>query len=286
MDKDYYKTLGIERGASDADIKKAYRALAMDHHPDRNQGNEAAADKFKEINEAHEVLKDPTKRSNYDQFGDPDGRPGVQSHGFRSANTQEMNDIINEFIYKRGMGGSFSFRQNIRNADVSTQVVITLEDAYKGLSVPISLTMPTGKTNNINVAVPPGTKDGMILRVQGQGLQQNTEFPPGDLHVNIHIEPHHKFKVMGSDLYAVHTISMVKAALGCDFEISLLDGTTVSVSVPEGTQPNQKIRLKNKGMPGLNNTAVHGDLYINMNVTIPTNLNEKQRKILESLGIS
>lgn len=285
MNKDYYKTLGLERGASDADIKKAYRALAMKHHPDKNPDNEKAEAIFKEISEANDVLKDPTKRSNYDQFGDADGRPSFQQ-GFRSADAQNINDIINDFINNRSVGGAFQFRHQVRNADISTQVAITLEDAYKGTVIPISLQMPTGGTNNINVTIPPGAKDGLIMRVQGKGLQQNTQFPPGDLHLNVRIKPHHLFKVMGTDLYAVHTISMVNAALGCDFDITLLDGTTVSVTVPAGTQPNNKIRLKNKGMSGINNTSIYGDLYINMNVTIPTNLTEKQREILEDLGTS
>lgn len=173
----------------------------------------------------------------------------------------------------------------MKNADLSTQVAISLEDAYNGVSVPIDLNLPTGKTS-INVTIPPGAMNGMVLRIQGKGLQQNTELPPGDLHINVRIKPHHLFKVMGADLYMSHSITMIKAALGCDIEASLLDGTTVSVTVPEGTQPNNKIRLKGKGMPGLNNQSVHGDLYINMNVTVPTNLTAGQREALENSGIS
>lgn len=285
MSKDYYKTLGLERGADDAAIKAAYRALAKKYHPDRNPDNEKAEAMFKEIGEAHDVLKDAEKRANYDQFGDPNG-PTAAPHGFRSANTGDLNDIINDFIRTNGMaGGGFQFRQQMRNADITAAIGITLEMAYSGGSVPVDMSTPSGNST-ISVTVPPGAKDGMVLRVKGKGLQQNTDLPPGDLHLTVRITPHHQFKVLGMDLYASHNVTMVDAALGCEIEVSMLDGPNVTVTVPEGTQPNQKIRLKGKGMTGFNNINVHGDLYINMNVTIPTNLTEKQKEILESLRVS
>lgn len=286
MSKDYYKTLGIERDADDAAIKTAYRSLAKKYHPDTNPDNEKAEAMFKEVGEAYDVLKNPAKRSNYDQFGDADG-PTAPPHGFRSANGGDINDIINDFIRNGGMGGnSFHFRHQMRNADISASIAITLEDAYSGVSVPVELSTPPGDSSIINVTVPPGAKDGMVLRVKGKGLQQNTDLPPGDLHLSVRIAPHHQFKVLGMDLYAAHDISMIDAALGCEITVPMIDGPDVSVTVPEGTQPNQKIRLKGKGMAGFNNSNVHGDLYINMNITIPANLTEKQKEILENFRVS
>ena len=280
MDKDFYNILGVSKDADAAAIKAAYRSLALKYHPDKNPNNKEAEEKFKEINQAYEILKDEKKRKNYDQYGDPDGiagTGGARTYGFRSTGgSAEMDDIINDFFRNAG------FQTRYKNPDISLQASITLEEAFSGKSVTSSYTDASGTVKNINVNIPIGALDGLRVRVPGQGLQNNTNFPPGDLFVIVKIQPHHMYKVIGSDLFVNHTLSMVEAALGCEIEIPLLCEKTVKVDIPAGTQPNQKMRLKGKGMPALNNATNRGDLYIVINVVIPTNLSDKQKEILES----
>jgi len=293
---DYYTTLGIERSASDAEIKKAYRKKAKEFHPDTNSDNPSAEEKFKEVSEAYEVLKDPQKKSNYDQFGDADGRPnmgGASQHGFGggfqySGDSSDMNDIINDFLRAHGtnihgnrQGFGFSHHPPTKNPDLMAEMTISLEDAYKGTTATIELSEPDGNTKNINVTIPPGTKHGLTLRLQGKGYQTDPNLPPGNLHIRLSVSPHPQFVVMGMNIIMEKSISMVDAALGSDVEITLLDSSIVKATIPAGTQPNQKIRLKGKGMPGLNNINIYGDLYINIKVIIPTELSDKQRELLQ-----
>ena len=278
MGKDYYKILGVDKSADEAAIKSAYRSLALKYHPDKNPDNKEAEEKFKEINEAYEILKNPQKRKNYDQFGDPDGTAGfsgTRTYGFRTGSA-EMDDIISDFMRNAG------FQTRYKNPDMSLQVTITLEEAFSGKSVTAGYMDASGVQKNINVKVPVGTQDGLRLRLSGQGLQNNTDYPPGDLFVIVKVTPHHMYKVIGMDIFITHSLSMFDAALGCEIEVPLLCEKPVSVTIPAGTQPNQKIRLKGKGMPGLNNPTNRGDLYIIMNVVIPTSLNDRQKELLES----
>lgn len=293
MNNDYYKVLGLERDASDEDIKKAYRTKAKKFHPDVNPGDSVAEGKFKEINEAHDVLKDSQKKSNYDQFGDPDGRPGfnprgTQPQGFRYASTEEFDDIIGNFFRARGMDGSTEFHftpRQMKNPDLVSQLQITLKDAYTGTTTYVELTEPDGNVKNISITIPPGTKDNMTLRVKGKGYQNNTNLPAGDLLLRINIIPHNIFKPIGMDLFMKKDITIIEATLGGEFEVSLINDTTIKVTIPEGIQPNQKIRLKGKGMPGLNNINTHGDLYILINVKIPTNLTKEQKEVLQQFAV-
>lgn len=292
---DYYKILGIDRDASADEIKKAYRKKAVEFHPDTNQDDPTAEDKFKKVSEAYDVLKDPQKKSNYDMFGDADGRPnmgGASAHGF-GGDAGDFNDIINEFMRAQGAqrhgahGFHFDFgqrrQQPAQNPDLLSSMDISLEDAYNGTTATVELTEPDGNTKNINITIPPGSKHEMTLRLRGKGYQHDKNLPAGDLHITLNIIPHHLFAVIGMDIMMEKTISMIDAVLGKEIEVQLLNGKSIKVSIPEGTQPNQKIRLKGKGMTGLNNTNVHGDLYIKINVEIPTNLNEQQKQLLRDL---
>ena len=284
----YYEILGVEKNADEAAIKAAYRALAKKYHPDTNPNNPEAEAKFKEINEAHDVLKDKTKRQNYDLFGDPNAGPRTGQHGFRTRTTSaDMNDILNEFFKHNGAFGGAGFHANFRNPDLSLQADISLEDAFKGTSITAQYRNAEGKDVPINVTIPPGTMNGMRLRLMGKGLQNNTNYPPGNLYIDVRIQPHHKYKVVGADLFMEHSLSMVDAALGCEIEVPLLEKSTVKTKIPEGTQPNQKIRLRGKGMPKLDDSTARGDLYIIISVVIPTKLTDKQKEILKSLkGLS
>lgn len=280
MSKNYYDILGVARDADAAAIKRAYRDKAMKHHPDKNQGSKAAEEKFKEVGEAYDVLKDSTKKKKYDMFGTTDP---TQSRGFRSAgdpfehvfrDVGGMDDFFKQF--HQHFGGR---RNQGRNADLSAELVISLEDAFTGKTVPFSIAMPNGAANNLRVDIPAGVENGTKIRLKEKGHCQNTNLPAGDLYITIRVAEHPTFKRAGADLFSQKSLSIVDATLGKQIEVDLIDGSTVKVHVPEGTQPEQKIRLRQKGMTKMR-SAGRGDYYLVMNVVIPTNLTEKQIDLL------
>lgn len=280
MPKDYYQILGVDKNASLNEIKKAYRTLAMKYHPDRNQGDKEAEEKFKEINEAYEILKDPTKKSNYDQFGSDSGFRGFYT-GSRNA---DFDDIFSSFgmfdeIFKAHFGHGFGSRQT-KNPNLATDITITLEEAFHGKTVNFEVTEPSGKSRLLNIKIPCGVDNRTKLKLSSQGSHDNPSLPPGDLILTIYVKNHPKFRRMGADLFYNQEITIIDAALGRDLDIQLLDGERITVHVPAGIQPGQKIRVKGKGMPELNNNTMRGDLYINASIIIPTNLTERQKEIL------
>ena len=280
MSEDYYQTLGLKRNADAAAIKKAYRKLAMKYHPDQNPDDPAAEEKFKELNEAHETLKDPVKRQNYDTFGTADPaqsgfqRPAGSSDPFEHI----FRDVGGFDSFFRSFGGNP--RRQSRNSDLMAEMRIPLEDAFKGTTVPFEVTMPDGGKKNLRLTVPPGVETGHRFKMPGKGPQQNTNIPAGDLYVTVHVNEHPTFKRMGADLFVTKAITMAEAALGKETEVSCIDGTSVKVTIPPGTQPNHRMRLKNKGMSRFNSMQ-RGDLYIGMEITVPTNLTKRQKELLE-----
>ena len=285
MSTDYYQILGVSKDASVADLKKAYRDLAVKYHPDKNSGSKEAEEKFKEINAAYDVLKDPVKRQNYDIYGTVD----PQQQGFRTYRSADHNSIFDHIF--EDVGGFDAFFKNFtggrtqqkpKNLDLFTDLVITLEDAYYGKQVPFEVEMPDGGTKHLSVKIPPGVENGLRLKMPGKGSQQNVNIPAGDLYLNLHIVEHSTFKRMGADLFTNKTISVVDAILGKEFEVPMIDGSTLKITIPAGTQPDQKLRLQQKGMPYFNSKRI-GDLYIMINITIPTNLNTRQKEIIEDL---
>jgi len=277
--KKYYETLEVEKTATDAEIKKSYRKLAMKYHPDTNPDDVTAENNFKEINEAYEVLSDETKKSNYDTFGDPDGRPTphTSQHGFGGGfqSATDFNDIFNDIMNARSAP---------KNAHAQSQMTITLEEAYVGSSVEIEITNHKNISSKQNIRIPAGIKHGMTLRLAGAGHHHIEELPPGDLLVNIQITPHSIFTVVDYNLIMEEKISMIEAVFGKEIEVTTLAGKTLKLEIPKGTQPNHKIRLKGKGMPVLNRKDVFGDLYIIVNVEIPTNITQKQRDLLSEFN--
>lgn len=282
---DYYEMLGVKRDATDAELKSAYKKMAMQHHPDRGGDEET----FKKLNEAYDTLKDPHKRSMYDQFGTTDpnrarqhqwqgGDPwsdiGAGNFGFSFRTGPNMDDVFRDIF---GQG----FRQRRpANADYQTNINISLDDAYHGASVPISMQHPDGTTKNLNVKIPRGIDSGNKIKLAGQGANNIPNVPPGDLIVTIFVNKHPDFHRVGADLVINHKIDIIDAALGTVITVTPLDGRSLKLNIPAGTQHGQKLRVTGKGMPLLNESRF-GDLFVNIELVVPHQLSEKQKQILQ-----
>ena len=358
--RDYYEVLGLKKGASDDEIKKAFRKMAMKYHPDKNPGNKEAEEKFKEINEAYSVLSDPDKKSKYDRFGfagvDPNAGGGFGGGsgfgGFGGAGGFE--DIFDMFggMFGGGFGGGQQRRNNgpKKGRDLQKAITITFEEAAFGCKKELEInkyvacptckgegTKPgtskkicpkcggsgqisqmqrtpfgqfqsvtqcdqcggtgqinetpcedcrgTGKvrkTVKISVDIPGGVDNESVIPIRGQGEPGVNGGPNGDLYIVISVKPHKVFKRNGSDLYLEIPISFDQAALGAEIIVPTLEGK-VSYKVPAGTQPGTTFRLKGKGVRNPRNDRM-GDLYVKVNLEVPTKLNHKQKKAIEEMG--
>lgn len=289
MAKDYYKILGVAKNADEKEIKKAFRKLAKQYHPDTNPGNAAAEAKFKEINEAYEVLSDADKRSQYDRFG-PDFQrySGVGGTGGPGGYTQTVDfgggDVNLEDILKNlfgglgGMGGrGASARTAQRGEDIEQPVTISLREAYEGTSRII-----TKGDRRIKADIPAGVTDGMKVRLAGEGQSSVFGGAAGDLLLVVQIEPDPQFERVGNDLYTDIKVDMFTAMLGGQIEVPTLAGR-VRLNIPAGSQSGQKFRLTGKGMPIIKQKNTNGDLYARVLITVPTNLNDEQRALIEQL---
>jgi curved DNA-binding protein len=303
--KDYYKILGVDKKASQDEIKKAYRKLAVKYHPDKNQGNKEAEERFKEIGEAYEVLGDVEKRKKYDalganwknfqsgqaysggnpfanfNFGNGGTYVEVDMDDFMSGNSQ-FSDFFNAFFGggRRAKTSNFGggSRKNFQQAaDYETTMEITLEDAYHGTSKIIQV-----EDEKIRLKIMPGIKDGQILRVKGKGQKAPNGQNNGDLFVIIKVQNHPKFERKVNDLYTSQKIDLFTAVLGGEIIVETIDGK-VKLTIPSGTQNGKTFRLKNKGMPVYQSQNQYGDLYLKIDIQIPERLSEKQKKQFEEL---
>jgi curved DNA-binding protein len=286
--KDYYKILGVDRKASADEIRKAYRKLAKQHHPDYNPNNKQAEDRFKEINEAYEVLNDPQKRSHYDRLGSDysqwqrrGGTPGDfdwsryggYPGGTGTVGMDDLNDMFGggfsdffESIF--GMGGRQSTRSQPQGYQQDFE--ITLEEAYQGTTRRIQV---DGSKEKI-VRIPAGVRTGSKVRVAGAG-------PNGlDLYLIAHVSDDKRFDRQGNDLHTSATVDVFTAILGGEAEVETMEGK-VKLNIPAGTQPEQVFRLAGRGMPHLKDTKQKGDLYVKVKVQIPKYLSSKQRELLD-----
>lgn len=288
--KDYYKILGVDRKASTDDIRSAYRKLAMKYHPDKNPGDKKAEDKFKDINEAYQVLSDDQKRARYDQLGSAysnfrtsGGRPGdfQWDDWFQQQNAGQRGNV--DDIFGSG-GGGFSdfFRtifgeavrsstrgQSMQETGYQQDATISFQEAYEGTTRQV-------QTNGrkLQVRIPAGVKTGSKVRVAGAG-------PEGtDLYLVIHVEDENRFERDGSDLTTTSTVSVFTLILGGEADVDTPNGT-VKLTIPAGTQPEQVFRLGGRGMPHLKNPGTKGDLYVKLKVQIPKYLSSKQRDLIE-----
>ena len=314
--KDYYKILGLSKNASKDEIKKAYRNLARKYHPDHNPDNKEAEEKFKEIQEAHEVLSDEEKRKTYDMFGSAEFRPGGQTtwrrqgdpsggayqYTYSSQDFPGFEDIFKDIFgfgseprarRTRGRGAGDSFRdifsrssreQTTKGKDLEYQIEIDFDTAIKGGVRDITINRQ--KLNNVNteklsVKIPPGVSTGSKIRVQGKG-ESATRGKQGDLYLRIKVKSHPIFKRRQDDIYLELPITVYEAALGKQVDVPTIDGTA-KVSIPPGVQNGTKLRLKGKGVQNLKSKE-RGDQYVEIKIVMPDNIEESDKKIFEELA--
>jgi curved DNA-binding protein len=295
--KDYYEMLGVSRNASDEEMKRAYRKLAMKYHPDRNPNKKEAEERFKELNEAYAVLSDKEKRKQYDTFG---------KEGFHQRYTQEdifrgfdFEDIFSNLFGGRGRRearsggrGGFDFgdvfsrtyqggRPPQRGEDVLYELPITLEEAAHGEEKRISIPK-NGRAEEISVRIPAGFPSGKKLRVAGKGMEGKNGGPSGDLYLQISVKNHPIFDREGDDLIVEKEINFSEAVLGTTIEVPTLEGTK-KVKVPPGTQSHTKMRLRGLGISHFQGTG-KGDEYIKVIVKVPKRVTDKSRKLIEELA--
>jgi molecular chaperone DnaJ len=367
-EKDYYKVLGVDKDASQEDIRKAYRNLAKKHHPDRQGGSKAAEEKFKEISDAYSVLGDPEKRKQYDQLrsagmrggsfgggpGGPGGAEGFEDifQGFSGGGARPgagaggggFSDLFSKIFGGAGAGAGRREAPRRRGADVNSSITIPFEKAVNGSKVQVTIgrqkpcpacngtgagensrveTCPhchgTGEVNRgqgnftvsrpcpscfgrgriiqqpctrchgagsveapsrVEVNIPKGIRDGQKLRLAGMGQPGSGGAPAGDLLVEVHVAPHPVYERKGRDIYTTAPVGMADAALGTQVDVQTLQGE-VSVKVPPGTQPGQKLRVPGYGLE--TSDGRKGDHYVKVQVVIPKNLTDEQRRLLERL---
>jgi DnaJ-class molecular chaperone len=301
--KDYYEVLGVSRDATQKDIGRAFRKLAKKHHPDANRGDTKAAHRFKEVNEAHQVLKDPEKRKQYDS-PEPDwqsvfGRNGNSAGHFESrnsVNSEELKDLFGGIggtggrgarVFDLGdlLGGMAGKRQSWSSAqgdfefagsDVEAELPLSLHEAHHGGTRSLSV---GGK--GVEVNVPRGVRNGSVIRLAGQGEPGANGGKPGDLLLRVRLLPDPRFKVTGHDLETEAKLAPWEAVLGAEIAVPTLDGS-VHLTIPAGTQSGRRLRLRGQGLGKRDGSR--GDLYARVTVAVPTNPTPEEKRLFEELS--
>jgi curved DNA-binding protein len=307
--KDYYRTLGIDKGASADELKKAYRKLARKHHPDVNPNDPGAEQRFKEINEAYEVLRDPDKRSKYDRLGanwqryqqtgaDPGGFDWSQwssSGGARPGGQRvyteygDLNDLFGQGgfsdFFQTIFGGRASSGQNpwqgtqsVAARDAEVPVEITLEEAVHGAT----RILQVGE-RRLEVKIPAGVDTGSRVRIAGEGQPGAQGTRSGDLYLVVQVQPHARFRREGTDLYLSQPVDLYTMVLGGEIVVTTLKGR-VSLRIPAGTHTGQTFRLRGQGMPGLKREEAGGDLYVEAVPVIPADLTDREKQLYTELA--
>lgn len=304
---DYYKVLGVERNASQDDIKKAYRKMARKYHPDLNKDDPNAKDKFQEINEANEVLSDPEKRKKYDEYGEHwkhadefkaerEAYQRAQQSGGQSAYWYSVNgdDFMGGFGRGNASGFSDFFEQLFghgssagrsgrgynmmsRGGDIEAQMNLSLREAAVTHKQTFSV-----NGENLRITIPAGIADGQMIKLKGHGEKGSNGAPDGDLYITFQIAPDPEFKREGDDLFTDVDIDLYTAVLGGTVNVKTIDGM-VKLKVNPGTQNDTKVRLRGKGFPVYKKEGTFGDLIVTYHVDIPTSLSEKQKELFTQL---
>jgi DnaJ-class molecular chaperone len=307
--KDYYEALGVKRDASEKDIRQAYRRLARQYHPDVSPNDNTAEARFKEISEAYEVLSDTEKRAKYDRYGHDwqfaeQAEAARQAGGFRqgpftySYSTSGNPDLEDLFgggggdfggmfgdLFGGGGRGSRSriHYESMPGQDIEQPVTVSLEEAYAGTTRVLSMPSPEGPPRRIEVKIPAGVRDGSRVRVASEGAPSPFGGPKGDLYLVVAISSHKVFEREGDDLHVNVPVPLHIAALGGEVEVPTPKGTKLALRLPAETQNGRKFRLKGQGMPHLSGGG-HGDLFAEVQVVLPTQLNEEERGLFQRLA--
>ena len=289
---DYYKILGLTKSASDKDIKKAYRKLARKYHPDLNPNNKEAEKKFKEINEANEVLSHPENRKKYDQYGKEwqhaeafekakQQQPYQRGYQQRRASGGYSNEDFSDFFESmfggassRSRGGNVKFRGQDYNAELH----LNLKDVYKTHKRTLTV-----NDKNIRINIPAGVENGQVIKINGHGGKGINGGPNGDLYIKFSITNHSSFKRDKNNLYAAVDLDLYKAILGGDTTVDTIDGK-VKLNIKPETQNGTKVKLKGKGFPVYKKEGQFGDLYITYQIKSPTHLSEKEKELFKELA--
>jgi curved DNA-binding protein len=319
--KDYYATLGVTKSATEKEIKQAYRKLARKHHPDVNPGDKAAETRFKDLNEAYEVLGDPDKRRKYDELGanwrqyeqagpgagyGAGAGGGFNAHfgggqGARVMTPEEMQEMFgdadpfSDFFHtffggggaqggdEPGRRGAGGGRGRPRQGrDVEQEIELGLDDAFHGTTRRLSI-QHGGHSRTVDVRIPAGISEGSRVRIAGEGEPGSLGAPSGDLYLRVRLAPHPRFERKGKDLYTKVAVPLTAAILGGEADVTTLGGKSLRLKIPPTTQSGQMLRLKGHGMPALGKPAEAGDLYATVDVQLPKAVTSEQREHVEAL---
>jgi DnaJ-class molecular chaperone len=291
--KDYYKILGVSRSATQDEIKATYRKLARKYHPDVNPGDKKAEEKFKEINEAYEVLSDSKKRELYDRLG-PNWKAGTEftpppgweniridfgdfGFGRPGGGFSDFFETLFGDLRGRGQGATREAVWSTPGADVESEITLTLEEAHRGVTRHVTLS--NGKS--LEIKIPAGVREGSVIRLAGQGDSGMAGGRPGDLYLRVRVQPHPVFEVSGDDILVEMPIAPWEAVLGMMIRVPTLNGA-VEVTVPPGSQGGQKLRLREQGLN--RRRGGRGDEYVRLKIVVPTNPTPAERRLFEQLA--
>ena len=321
--EDYYATLGVPRTASEKDIRSAYRKLARQYHPDVNPGDKAAEERFKQVNEAYEVLSDPEKRKKYDELG---GRwreyeqwqraqqgsggqeqpfdfrgfsgyePGGVRYEYRGVGEEDLSDLFGDAspfsdFFETFFGGSSASRgtgratpRARRGSDIEQAVEISLSDAFRGTTLTLTVQNPDGQPRRLEVKIPPGVDNGSRVRVAGQGQPGQGNAAAGDIYLVITVRPDPRFERRGDDLITTVRAPLTTMMLGGEVRVPTPDGRTLALTIPELSQDGREFRLRGQGMPNLGQPDRRGDLRANVHAQLPERLTQRQRELIEQFA--
>jgi len=298
--KDYYKILGVDKKASQDDIKKAYRKLAVKFHPDKNPGDKKSEEKFKEVNEANDVLSDPEKRKKYDDLGAnwQNASQGGNAYGFNTGQARrgsggrgssqfypgdesQFSDFFESFFGQSSPGyggGRQRGSMQMKGEDYQAETTITLEEAFHGTSRQLNL-----GNQALNLKLKPGIADGQVLRMKEKGAPGINGGPNGDLFITIHVQKHPRFERRGDDLYFDQPLDVYTAILGGKLSVQAID-KALNINIPPGTDSDKTFRLKEMGMPEYSNPKQRGDSYVRVMITVPKNISNEDKELLSRLA--